>query len=145
FERHREMQKEQGDAPWAPFESEEEWELARWMMTSGASQKKMDSFLKLNMIRHGANPAFHNSRALLKRIDRLPTGPSWTCTPLRITGDKVDKQKKPLTEDVELWHRNPVECIKELMENPAFEKNQCYEPRRVFRKGDYTNREYNEM
>ena len=51
FEQLREKQGENGDAPWAPFESEEEWELARWLMTSGVSQKKTDTFLKLKTVR----------------------------------------------------------------------------------------------
>jgi hypothetical protein len=50
FERHLDEQKRAGDAPWAPFETEDEWELARWLMTSGMSQTKMDSFLKLNKV-----------------------------------------------------------------------------------------------
>ena len=51
FEQLREKQGENGDAPWAPFESQEEWELARWLMTSGVSQKKTDNFLKLKTVR----------------------------------------------------------------------------------------------
>jgi hypothetical protein len=47
----REAQVANGDAPWAPFETEEEWELAKWLMTSGVSQKKTDSFLKLKTVR----------------------------------------------------------------------------------------------
>lgn len=50
FEHHFANQREAGDAPWAPFESEDEWELARWLMTSGVSQKQMDEFLKLNKV-----------------------------------------------------------------------------------------------
>jgi hypothetical protein len=50
FERHLYEQKEAGDAPWAPFETEDEWELTRWLMTSGVSQTKIDSFLKLNKV-----------------------------------------------------------------------------------------------
>lgn len=50
FERHLDEQKKAGDAPWAPFETEDEWELARWLMTSGVSQTKMHSFLKLNKV-----------------------------------------------------------------------------------------------
>ena len=50
FERHLYEQKKAGDAPWAPFETEDEWELARWLMTSGMSQTKIDSFLKLNKV-----------------------------------------------------------------------------------------------
>ena len=50
FEHHFANQREAGDAPWAPFKSEDEWELARWLMTSGVSQKQMDEFLKLNKV-----------------------------------------------------------------------------------------------
>ena len=50
FQLHHEAQKATGDKPWAPFESEKEWELARWLMTSGISQKKIDSFLKLETV-----------------------------------------------------------------------------------------------
>ncbi|GLB45368.1 hypothetical protein LshimejAT787_2200310 [Lyophyllum shimeji] len=49
FEKYREKQEERGDPPWYPFESEAEWELARWLMTSGVSQSKIDSFLVRQM------------------------------------------------------------------------------------------------
>ena len=52
FEKQRDQQKVEGSAPWAPFESQKEWELARWLMTSGVSQNKMDSFLKLESVRN---------------------------------------------------------------------------------------------
>jgi hypothetical protein len=51
FYKHRKAQQAARDAPWAPFESQKEWELARWLMTSGVSRKKMDSFLKLESVR----------------------------------------------------------------------------------------------
>ena len=50
FESLRKEQMDEGLAPWFPFESEDEWELARWLMTSGISQKKIDSFLKLHKV-----------------------------------------------------------------------------------------------
>ncbi|KAJ7330893.1 hypothetical protein DFH08DRAFT_708629 [Mycena albidolilacea] len=46
-----------------------------------------------------------------------------------------------------MWCRNPVECVRELVGNPAFTK-QAYEPCRIFKTfadGRYSNREYNEM
>jgi hypothetical protein len=58
FENLREEQKAAGNAPWYPFESEDEWELARWLMTSGLSQKKTDAYLKLNAVRTFAELAF---------------------------------------------------------------------------------------
>ena len=75
------------------------------------------------------DPAFHNVRALLKRIDALPDGPDWTCTSFRVQGDVVDANGALKTEDVELWHRNPVECIKELLGNPVFKGKQFYAPK----------------
>ena len=50
FEHHFGNQGEAGDAPWAPFESEDNWELARWLMTSSVSQTQMDESLKLNKV-----------------------------------------------------------------------------------------------
>ena len=50
FEQHFELQRNAGDAPWTPFESEGQWELARWLMTSGVSQRQINEFLKLNKV-----------------------------------------------------------------------------------------------
>ena len=50
FKQHFELQRNAGDAPWTPFESEGEWELARWLMMSGVSQRQINVFLKLNKI-----------------------------------------------------------------------------------------------
>lgn len=75
----------------------------------------------------------------------MPKGPDWICTPFRITGDKLDKEGNPRTEDIELWHRDPVECIRELFGNPAFETNLYYEPYKVYRDEGCMNREYSDL
>ncbi|KAJ7444666.1 hypothetical protein FB451DRAFT_1056190 [Mycena latifolia] len=144
FEKLRAEQTKAGRPPWEPFESQEEWELARWLMTSGISQTKTDEYLKLKKVRDGIDPSFHNNRAFLQRIDALPEGPKWSCHPFELVGDELDANGVPKTEVVEMWRRDPVECVKELLGNPAFTK-QCYEPYRVFKNADFTNREYNEM
>ncbi|KAJ7192315.1 hypothetical protein GGX14DRAFT_312788, partial [Mycena pura] len=51
FQALRDKQKAAGNPPWHPFESEDEWELAQWLMTSGISQKKRDDYLKLKAVR----------------------------------------------------------------------------------------------
>lgn len=38
------------ELPWAPFGSQEEWELARWLLTSGLTQGEIDKFLKLDIV-----------------------------------------------------------------------------------------------
>ena len=50
FQKLRREQKENAQDPWYPFESQDEWELARWLILSGVSQEKMDAFLKLNAV-----------------------------------------------------------------------------------------------
>ena len=52
FEKWRRNQKNKNEPPWSPFESCEEWELAQWLITSGISQKKIDTFLKLKTVRY---------------------------------------------------------------------------------------------
>jgi len=87
--------------------------------------------------------SFHNQRALLKKIDTLPTGPEWECVTFEVDG--TDANGDPTVEEVDLWRRDPVECVKELLANPAF-KNKChYKPKRVFTDKSKTNRAYNEM
>ncbi|KAJ6562937.1 hypothetical protein B0H10DRAFT_2116493, partial [Mycena sp. CBHHK59/15] len=143
LEKLRDEQKAAGRVPWEPFESEDEWELARWLMTSGISLKKTDEFLKLTKVRT-MDPSFHNSRAFLKRVDALPEGPEWFCHPFELLGDELDADGNPKKEVLELWHRDPIECVRELLGNPAF-TNQGYAPFRVFKNGNRTNREYSEM
>lgn len=50
-----------------------------------------------------------------------------------------------MTEDLELWKRDPVECIKELMGNPAFKDQMAYVPERVYADSAGSNRIYDEM
>ncbi|KAJ3864827.1 hypothetical protein EV359DRAFT_72791 [Lentinula novae-zelandiae] len=142
FEIYREQQKTDGSEPWEPFQSQDEWELARWLMESGASQTKIDSFLK------DVKPDFKNKRTFFQTIDLLPTGPSFSCTPMEVMGNLKDTNGKNRTEVLELWHHDILECISELMGNPAFDEKQEYAPRREFQEmknGVPCNRQYSEM
>ncbi|KAG6913326.1 hypothetical protein DXG01_007721, partial [Tephrocybe rancida] len=80
----------------------------------------------------GAKPTFHNARSLLKRIDKLPRGPGWICKSFRLTGDEQGSDGNFLTQEVELWHQDPVKCIKELLESPFIGEKNAYEPTRVY-------------
>jgi hypothetical protein len=50
FEKIRAAQENDQEEAWGPFKDEEEWDLARWLMTSSCSQTKMDDFLKLPIV-----------------------------------------------------------------------------------------------
>ncbi|KAF8998093.1 hypothetical protein BDQ17DRAFT_1391771 [Cyathus striatus] len=141
FQQFCDEQVEEERAPWHLFENDMEWELACWLMTSGISQKKLSDFLKLQAVSSSFNmlwikPSFHNAQSLLARIDNLPHGPGWTSTTFKIQGDELDDDGMKMEENITLWSRNPVECIKELIENPTFKDN--LDP-------ECKNREYGDM
>ncbi|EMD34479.1 hypothetical protein CERSUDRAFT_55540, partial [Gelatoporia subvermispora B] len=51
---------------------------------------------------------------------------------MKIKGDLKDGNGDALTEDLELWYRDPVECIRELLNNPLFENVVAYAPCKQF-------------
>ena len=86
-------------------------------------------------MRERAQPSFKNKRALYKCIDTLPRGPGWACEILEIEGDEVDDKGNKRKEELHLWKHDPVECIRELMGNPAFCDDMRYAPEHVFEDG----------
>ena len=72
----------------------------------------------------------------------MPVGPEWICDIITIVGDEKGPDGQLLTEEVELWRRNPVDCCKDLIGNPAFLEYIAYSPMRVTRDG---SRYYGEM
>ncbi len=82
----------------------------------------------------------------MQKIDELPTQTTgWTCDLITVKGDNVDANGKFAAEELELWHRDPVECVKELMGNPAFRDLLVYAPEQAFRDEEGTNRIFDEM
>ena len=39
---------------------------------------------------------------------------------------------KRMSEDLELWMQDPVECVKELIGNPAFKRLMSFVPEHVY-------------
>jgi hypothetical protein len=81
----------------------------------------------------------------MEGIDKLPGTAKWTCTPMRVQGNSLDADGQPRYEDLELWYRDPLEVLQELLENPAASEKNVYEPCRIYRKEDRSCREYGEM
>jgi hypothetical protein len=96
-------------------------------------------------IQQRVGPTFRNKEALLDMIDQLPRGVEWKLEKLTLKGDEVDEDGDPMTEDLELWYRDPVECIAELMGNPMFKDVMRYSPEKVFEDPEGTKKIVNEM
>ncbi|KAG2141516.1 hypothetical protein BD769DRAFT_1349437 [Suillus cothurnatus] len=118
-------------AGWLTFVTREEWELAEWLIRS-LGQTRTDEFLKLPITRNRTQPSFHNNRSFLQKVDELPHGPAWSCKKVSIQGNQTDENGRLLHEDVELWARDPVECIRDLIGNPLFKEHMVYAPARAY-------------
>lgn len=44
-----------------------------------------------------------------------------------------------------MWRRDPIECLRELMGNPAFREKMAYSPERVYTDAEGKNRLFDEM
>lgn len=89
--------------------------------------------------------SYRNKDELYARIDQLPGGVRWHCKEVVQEGNLKDDNGKPLTENLELWYRDPVECIQELLGNPMFKKNLAYAPARIYRDPEGKVRQIDEM
>ncbi|KAG1902162.1 uncharacterized protein F5891DRAFT_1127781 [Suillus fuscotomentosus] len=109
FAKYRTYQEEEGEDPWSPFEDKED-----------------------NQTQNRSKLSFHNNRSFLQRVDKLPRGPGWTCKKVTVRGNCEDDKGEMLQEDVELWSRDPVECVKELIGNLAFKEHMAYSPAKAY-------------
>ena len=89
--------------------------------------------------------SFSNARSLFKKIDGLPTGPGWFHDILNVNVGGTDDDGKEIVEEVELFRRDPVQVIRELIGDPTFKDNIVYHPERIYCDESGTNRRYGEM
>ena len=89
--------------------------------------------------------SFHNKYSFFQKIDALPQGPGWSCQSWEVLGDMVDDKGQHMGETIELWKRDPVECIKELMGNPTFKDHIKYAPEQHFTSSTCSSRVFDEM
>jgi hypothetical protein len=54
------------------------------------------------------------------------------CEIITATGNQVGTDGEMMSEDLEMWKHDPVECVKELIGNPAFRDVISYVPERAF-------------
>jgi hypothetical protein len=81
----------------------------------------------------------------LKKVNKLPIGPEWKCNIIEVTGNQLDDDGNTMTEQLELWHRDPVECVKALMGNPGFKDFICYVLERVYMDDEGKSRVFDKM
>ncbi|KAL0565419.1 hypothetical protein V5O48_016604 [Marasmius crinis-equi] len=106
FQRIRDEQVLRGEEIYGPFENEAEWELAKWLIKN-VGHNAIEEFLNLPIIQERVKPNFTTKDELLEDIDTLPGGVNWKCQTVRLEGDRTDEDGKQMTEELELWMRDP--------------------------------------
>ncbi|PSS06857.1 hypothetical protein PHLCEN_2v3534 [Hermanssonia centrifuga] len=69
----------------------------------------------------------------------------WQCEIWEAKGDELDENGEPRIEVLEMWKRDPVECIRELIGHPSFQDCLRYAPEEIFEDPYGEKWMYNEM
>ncbi|CAE6492373.1 unnamed protein product, partial [Rhizoctonia solani] len=135
-----------GLSPARPFADWLEFEFVKWMVERDISQGSREKLLRLPLIVSRGGLSFTSNYTLNKLLDDLPTaGPKWNVKAVTITGDKIGPDNKPVIEKVELWFRDILGVIQELLENHTYGKDLVFAPREEFNDPEKTERKYDEM
>ncbi|KAI9511044.1 hypothetical protein F5148DRAFT_975813 [Russula earlei] len=143
FQERGEALQKSGLPPWAPFEDTDEWELVNWLINR-VNKTGTDEFLKLGLVSPTTHLVTH-AYSFFKKIDTLPAGSLWHTETFSFTGDLLDENGEPTQDHFELWYRNSLQCVEELISNPMFEKYISYVPECIYEDSTGNTRVYDEM
>ena len=118
FECIDDNQKREGGSRWGPFEDEDKWQLAEWLIQN-VSQRQMDNFLKLPIVvlynfceyffnrqtQKCTQPTYGSNQRFLKKIDEIPMqAAGWICDIVTSPGNQLTDNGEPMPpERLELW------------------------------------------
>ncbi|KAG1745488.1 uncharacterized protein EDB91DRAFT_1236361 [Suillus paluster] len=104
-----------------PFSGWKDWEVALWLLHSGLSMAKINTFLSLEMIK-SLPLSFCSAKELRGRVEMLPSGPPWLSQVI----PTVHLTKLPVI----LYWCDPLDCIAGILNHPFFHNQIDFTPRR---------------
>ena len=118
--------------PWSPFRNASEFKLARFFVEANVSWDNIENFMKALL----ASPEvqFTSSftlHTLLNNMDNSLGPESWNQASVNLSG-----------MDVPFYYRDPVDCVKYLIRQRAYQSDMVYSPERLY-EGD--ERQYGEL
>ncbi|KAH9168125.1 hypothetical protein EDB89DRAFT_1889949 [Lactarius sanguifluus] len=124
-----------GESLWAPFQSQCDWEIARWAKMHGPTSSAVTGLLAIPGLVDMLGLSYKTSQELNKIIDeKLPRPPQFRCQELNIGG-----------ECLQFHHRDIIQCIRTLFGNPEFVHDLVFAPERHYTDSTQTCRIYDEM
>ncbi|KIL55290.1 hypothetical protein M378DRAFT_49930, partial [Amanita muscaria Koide BX008] len=124
------------DNEYAPFLSKLDWELARWAKVHGPSSSALTQLLQIEGVVQTLALSYKNARELNNIIDHeLPSCPSFKRLDLHVGGEQVS-----------MYARDILQCIRALYGDPAFTRYLILRPERHYKlSGDQWSRVYHDM
>ncbi|THV03159.1 hypothetical protein K435DRAFT_817339 [Dendrothele bispora CBS 962.96] len=121
---------------WAPFNSQMDWEVARWAKMRGTGSTAFSDLLAIDGVHEALGLSYRNSDELHKIIDsNIPIQrPSFTRAEVVIAGEAFD-----------LYKRNILDCIRALYGSPEHAQYLCITPERHYSDADKTCRLYHDI
>ncbi|KAH7919025.1 hypothetical protein BV22DRAFT_1023699, partial [Leucogyrophana mollusca] len=94
-----------------PFTSQQDWEMASWLLRSGLSMGSINSLLSLELMQK-LPLSFRMAKELHGHAELLPSGPRWL--------SKVIPTTFPTKSPIVLYWCDPLECLESLFNNPLY-------------------------
>jgi Plavaka transposase len=123
---------------WTPFNDRIEFEFADFIYhRNQMSAPDIDALLDIwaaKMFKYDDHPPFANHRDLYHTLDStLLADVCWQNFTAQYQGDKPDDVVPPwMDATYEVWYRDPLTVVRELIGNPDFDKEFDYAPYREF-------------
>ncbi|KAG2341505.1 hypothetical protein BDR05DRAFT_976868 [Suillus weaverae] len=105
-----------------PFSCKEDWEIVLWLLHSGLSMGKIDTFLSLEMIKD-LPLSFRSAKELQGQAEMLPSSPCWM---------SQIHTSHPTKSPIVLYWRDPLECISTILNHPFFLDQLDFTPCKVY-------------
>ncbi|KAK7684404.1 hypothetical protein QCA50_012351 [Cerrena zonata] len=123
---------------WTPFGSRLEFDLADFLFTKNQASAPdidflMDTFAGFGYS-FGASPPFADAHDLYNVIDSIPLGDApWHSFTGSFTGS-IPNENAPhwMTSKYDVWCRNPLDVVRNMLSNPEFKGQFDYAPYRQF-------------
>ena len=117
--------------PWDPFDSEKDFNLARWFIQSGTSKRDINEFFTMGL--QGTDCSFSSAHSLLKQVDQMNSGLAWESWKwgeadfgTKQTNYSFDMEAAPL--QTPFYYRDPVACAAYLLGQPCYAPDMVYSP-----------------
>lgn len=136
---------------WAPFRSQQDWEIARWAKRHGTTSSAVTELLAIPEVCIPDESCFRSAYKSYKVVEKLGLsyGNAKELNGIidQLPGRPTFKQKAVIVcdESVELYYREIIPCIRSLFGDPAFAHKLIFVPERHYLDASRTCRIFNEM